>query len=469
MDADGVDWVLVDAIARRLRPSGRRLAILALGALRPRTVRFALAARRLAERTPDEIEAAGAASLSRLLSHAGERVPFYRGMSAERSTGLASFPVLRRTDLESGFVSLIARHGDVVGEIGNGAFYVSRTSGSTGVAVSHLKRHADEFVWDSALLWRIYRAHRIPARGSILDCGLRDPLDPVVSLTLVPGAFVTWKLRPFRLKAPGAKEEYLAILDRARPTVIHGAPSRVCELIDVVRRFDRPVRPRLVTVTYEELLPETAQAIEAELGHRPVSLYGTSELGLCAWQCSAGAFHFPLDATRVEVLTAEGDSAPPGTVGSLVITSLKSWAMPLIRYDTGDLAQQPSSPRCACGLAGQFVTTVEGRRDVRLLDSLGRSYLTYEPLGLLDSCGLVDFQVVQREPGRIRVVLPRQVAASDPRCERAAARLRQYFNDAMDIEFDASGAFRYTASGKRNALVTDVCVPRGSPWGQANV
>jgi phenylacetate-CoA ligase len=229
----------------------------------------------------------------------------------------------------------------------------------------------------------------------------------------------------------------------------------VLELIDVARHFNRPIRPQLVLVTYEELLPQSSQAIKAGLDCLPVSLYGTSELGLCAWQCSAGAFHFPSDAIHAEVLTGEGKPAPPGAIGSLVITSLKSWAMPLIRYDTGDLARRSPSKRCACGSTEQFVTAVEGRRDVHLRDSHGRPYLTYEPLGLIDSCGLVDFQVVQRTQGLIHIVVPKQVSASDPRCKRAVTRLRHYFNNSMKVELETTGAFQYTSSGKRNAVVTD--------------
>jgi phenylacetate-coenzyme A ligase PaaK-like adenylate-forming protein len=129
--------------------------------------------------------------------------------------------------------------------------------------------------------------------------------------------------------------------------------------------------------------------------------------------------------------------------------------MPLIRYDTGDLARRPRSRTCGCGAADQFVDRLEGRGDIRLRDARGKLYLTYEPLSILDTCGIADFQIVQRVPGQVRIVLPAGSTTSEDRRDRAEARLHEYFNHAMDVEFAASGGFVLTASGKRNAVVAE--------------
>src|SRR5690606_32661935 len=62
----------------------------------------------------------------------------------------------------------------------------------------------------------------------------------------------------------------------------------------------------------------------------------------------------------VEVVSLTADRpAGPGELGRVVVTDLFSHAMPLIRYDTGDLAIAGTS--CRCGRATRTLERVEGR------------------------------------------------------------------------------------------------------------
>ena len=85
---------------------------------------------------------------------------------------------------------------------------------------------------------------------------------------------------------------------------------------------------------------------------RFVNKYGTSELGTVAASCSrspraAAAMHLFEDLFLVEVLR-HGQPVPPGEVGRLVVTDLINTAMPLIRYDVGDVGRLHLEP-CPCG------------------------------------------------------------------------------------------------------------------------
>ena len=107
--------------------------------------------------------------------------------------------------------------------------------------------------------------------------------------------------------------------------------------------------------------------------------------------------------------------APPGETGRLLITSLNNFALPLLRYDSGDLGVADSGP-CACGrtlpsfaaIAGRlrrFASLPDGTRP-RLNAILGA--IEHMPRGLM-RC-VRQYQVHQRADGdfelRVRLAEP---------------------------------------------------------------
>tara|TARA_R100001039_G_C1850520_1_gene110742 strand:+ start:3369 stop:3659 length:291 start_codon:yes stop_codon:yes gene_type:complete len=74
----------------------------------------------------------------------------------------------------------------------------------------------------------------------------------------------------------------------------------------------------------------------------------------------------------VEILDDHHQPCPPGVPGRVVVTSLHSFAMPIIRYELGDLAEW--GPPCACGLTWPVIAALRGRvrRRVRLPDGSSR-------------------------------------------------------------------------------------------------
>ncbi|MDR7273994.1 phenylacetate--CoA ligase family protein [Catenuloplanes atrovinosus] len=81
-----------------------------------------------------------------------------------------------------------------------------------------------------------------------------------------------------------------------------------------------------------------------------VEEYGATECGSLAGECPAGRLHLWADRAIFEVRDpATGRTTPAGR-GHLVVTPLYREAMPLLRYDTEDLAEVSDAP-CPCGWA----------------------------------------------------------------------------------------------------------------------
>ncbi len=76
--------------------------------------------------------------------------------------------------------------------------------------------------------------------------------------------------------------------------------------------------------------------------------YGFNEIGMVAVRCAAGRYHVMSEHCVVEIIDDDGQQVAPGNVGHLVVSTLTNLAMPLLRYDAGDLAKAVAGP-CPCG------------------------------------------------------------------------------------------------------------------------
>lgn len=115
-------------------------------------------------------------------------------------------------------------------------------------------------------------------------------------------------------------------------------------------------------ITMSESCPEEVKRGISELFNCPVYCrYSNQECGLISQQCCEGAYHINTGSFYVEILDLEKDEpAREGVLGRIVVTDLYNKAMPMIRYDTGDLGIL--SHVCKCGRQGKVLKSVEGRR-----------------------------------------------------------------------------------------------------------
>jgi phenylacetate-CoA ligase len=105
-------------------------------------------------------------------------------------------------------------------------------------------------------------------------------------------------------------------------------------------------------------------SLEAKLNDSfgvPVHIsYGLNEIGKVAMRCSAGRYHVHTELCFVEIVDENARPCAPGEVGHLLVTGLRNFAMPLIRYDSGDLAEAGGG-ECPCGRTQPFFAEIAGR------------------------------------------------------------------------------------------------------------
>ena len=155
----------------------------------------------------------------------------------------------------------------------------------------------------------------------------------------------------------------------------------------------------------------------------------------------------------VEILDADGP-APLGTAGEVVATCLSNYAMPLIRYRTGDRSAFQTS-RCDCGRSLTTLKQVQTKCEDVLTTADGRyvlpSVLTlpFKPIK-----GIEKSQIVQEEPGVIVVSIVANTSFDSGQkrlltaglLERLGEGTSLRLQEVSDIPKESSGKFRWVVS-----------------------
>jgi phenylacetate-CoA ligase len=255
---------------------------------------------------------------------------------------------------------------------------------------------------------------------------------------------------------PDAVRRFVATLNRTRPELLFGHAHSVFLLADFVDRHGlKAHKPAGIITTAMVLHDWQRRRIEATFGCPVTNRYGCEEVSLIACECEEHrGLHVNADSVLVEVIR-DGRPAPAGMPGSIVITDLSNFAMPLIRYLIGDVAVL-TERACPYGRGFPMLESIEGREadyvvtaDGRLISgiSLTENFAVLVP-------GVAQIQIIQEQ---LRRFLFRVVRGADwgPASERRVSELvteRFGKNIRHTIEFvdlipqEPSGKYRFCIS-----------------------
>ena len=123
------------------------------------------------------------------------------------------------------------------------------------------------------------------------------------------------------------------------------------------------VRPRLVVSFAEVLYPHVRKLLQDTFSCRVADYYNCEEVGSVALQCPEhpGWMHVNPATVLLEVVDEQGEPAPCGREGRVLLTNLYNTTMPFIRYEIGDRGALLEPTRCSCGFVGQTIRLIGGR------------------------------------------------------------------------------------------------------------
>jgi phenylacetate-CoA ligase len=392
--------------------------------------------------------------LGSLLVHATRTTTHYRQYSG--CTELAEFPVLQKRHISEhrGAFESIAYAGQ--------RLPVMSTSGSTGMPMqfrlSQLKRcrQRAEVIYFSELAGFKLGMRHANVRIIRNKKSLRYWMENQVLLNPSMMNEAWFERARLELKSPAM----VYLTGYARP--ISMLANYCLENGDEPGMFSL----KAVVPTAEAMTPEDRRSIEQVFGCRVINRYASQEFGVLAQECPHGRLHLNTASYIFELLSVENDlPAEPGQIGRLVITDLFSHAMPLIRYDIGDLATLNPDP-CPCGNPTPTLGELQGRLVEMILDTRGQ---TLSPFILVNNLrevsGITQFRFIQRTGDRYELML---VAAPDFKTEEPVKRLlRKYLGEKANILISRVEDIPPLQSGKRPFIINEH-LKKSLPYGASN-
>ena len=158
-----------------------------------------------------------------------------------------------------------------------------------------------------------------------------------------------------------ALDEYLEHIKRYRPYHVRGLSSYLYVLALHILEHKRqaPFIPGGLMPMGSSMTIHMREVIEKAFGCRVHETYGSAELGSIAAECGRQNGLHPFAGLFYIEVVRNGQPVADGETGKVLITDLYNYAMPLIRYDIGDVAFIKQGP-CPCGLKSSRLE-IQGR------------------------------------------------------------------------------------------------------------
>jgi phenylacetate-CoA ligase len=309
--------------------------------------------------TRREIDAYRARRLQHLVRFSHEKVPFYRERQRRAAlkpsdiqspADLPRLPIVVKQDLRESFEAL-----QVEGY--RGRTYEMKSSGSTGMQTTALVDAAcnDEVFATQLLFWSwggfAMGAPHLQTGMSVNRGAVRRLKDVIFRCTYTSAFDLT----------DATLARTARVIDQRGIRSLFGYASSLYVLARFYETQGLQRRMHSIFTWGDSLFPHYRDLIERVFGCPVNDCYGLGEGLQCAAQCEHhDALHEAMHGVIVEIVDRDGQPCPPGVLGRVVVTRLEPGPMPLIRYDTGDVATFVDGA-CACGRELQRISRIQGR------------------------------------------------------------------------------------------------------------
>ena len=301
--------------------------------------------------------------LQSLLDFATVHVPYYTNLENSGIQGnvqVENFPVLTKPLIRENFQTLKADNS------ASRNCFLNTSGGSTGQPIEIVQdrefeewREATElFYYRQFLGLELGGTPQVILWGSAKDIQ-RQTKTKGIKAKLLKLIQPTTFLNSFKMTKEDL-QNYVEIINQERPVFIKAYAGSLYQLAKFVRTNNLSIhRPKLLYTSAETLRPFMRELIEDVFGCKVYDFYGSREVGAIAGECSRGKIHIFNFNNYVEVVDKNNQPVQPGEEGRVLVTTLHNYAMPLIRYEIGDMAIPGKG--CNCGSPLPTLERVTGR------------------------------------------------------------------------------------------------------------
>lgn len=354
----------------------------------------------LARTNKDELEKYQFNELKNIVKFSKQRVPWYTNSFASIDDAenfdsltelLEALPILSRRQAQDNFDGLYYKSP----EHDPNDYAIQATSGSTGKPVSVMKFAPLYSAEYDALTLTEWQLNNRDTSKTISTFRIVETEYDQIPLGAPLSYIGATRLHTSLSILKRTIAELLDELHRLRPAYlfVNGIVARQLALAQLESGYEPLKIEQFLTVS-DRVDPQLRILINEVFGARIIDRYSSEEFGYIALQCTVhDHLHVCSPSLIVEVVDENGQACDVGVPGRILVTSLHNFAMPLIRYDIGDIAEL--GELCDTGLNWPVLNQVNGRvRDSVTLPNGEFHLVTFFDSKMLGTRKLRDYQII---------------------------------------------------------------------------
>jgi len=242
--------------------------------------------------------------------------------------------------------------------------------------------------------------------------------------------------------------------EKVKPLFVWSYLSSAYELARYLEKHSMALKypPKGIIVTAAPLSESMRQHLEKNLRTLIYNQYGSREVGAIACECpKQEGLHIFDFFQYVEIINQEksGD-------GHVVVTNLRNYSMPLIRYQIGDTAENKTG-FCSCGQQSQMIQNITGRiLDHFILEDgtrIGGGYFS----NMLNFLPWVKkFQVIQKD---YSTILCKIVPEGEPQLSHTREiekKIKLLIGESCNVTFEFLDEIEPSKSGKHRYVFCEM-------------
>jgi|SRR5690625_539107 len=373
----------------------------------------------------------------KLSKHATQHTLYYK--EYEGSKSLKDFPVITKQIIKENYDSFLSD------KYNKEDLFKMTTSGSYGTPFTfYLNKEKKSKQHAEILFFGEWSNYFIGTKHAYLMTKSKSKVKLFVQNEII--------MAPYTLDLDWLKKQR-NILRQNKPKVLIGYTSAIVTLANFILSKNESFKLDGVITVSEVLSEDSREIIRRAFKVTPLSRYATQEFGVLANECKENNKHHLNDVNYIiEILKVDEDvNAAPGEVGRVVVTDLFSHAMPLIRYDTGDLAVLGKG-ECGCGIKSPYLELLSGRVIEEIYDVNGNTVSGFAINGTMqDIENVLQYQFSQENE---KEYLLKMIILDDFNQEdKIQDRFKKFLGDEAKMKIEYVEEIPPKKSGKRPYVI----------------
>lgn len=409
---------------------------------------------------PEEIKELQFNKLRKIIEHSYNTVPYYKEVMLERGltpSDFSSFSDIKQLPLMTRDVLRIHQEKLVSSKADFKTLKTNFSSGSTGIR-AQFKQDLNFRIW--------MRAHQLRTYGWCADWKLGE------KFMLLWGSEIYWSKKQFIDQFENLltnRREFNTfklsnkLINRFLDKIYQFQPKLISTYSNAIHLISLEAQKRNIEFPSVKAIQCTSEPLPTVMRDRIKTVfnceifdkYGSRETNVVAHESpNHEQMCIQSENVFVEFLNPKGKECEDGEKGKLVITTLNNFSMPLIRYETSDIAA-PVEGYCSSGIGLPRMTSVGGRIQDLILTPNGDHIDAYFFSYLIMRFPTIHwFQVVQYtiDELNIRLFAPGGLSKEDVNNIKDRVRIHTgfdfiiHFEHLKEMPISSTGKFRLCIS-----------------------